>query len=643
MPNILYKFMRITIISLLVTIFALFFLIYSFYNIMIQNQKYAANIVYNQIMVSKLVQMKHEYVPFSEIVNDFKKATDINIEVFSFIHNKDKFLKYMSKIDGEDSFWQIKNDKFILYKPIHLNQSCMKCHAYSFANEKSTPVIRKINREKILGVMKITLPIKDVKKKYFIIIFKVLAVLFIALVFTIYGYIKNIKLIRENIDLLINFFEKNIAKGKYVFIKASMSFEEFEKLKEKINYAISKIRFYKQKLIEQFYYNHLTDLPNLYKLKEDLKTNKKPLVLININDFKTINDTFGIEVGNLVLYAVAKELKKTHNPLYHINIDEFAFFCKSDDMKKNKKNLESFMDNLKKTYLINNHEITISFRCGISKGGDKILNAEMALDYAKEKRKECVFFCEVKNKIKEIKQNASMLTKISNAIKNKMFEVYYQPIINNKTGEVCKYEALVRMKDEEGNLYTPNKFLELSKRANIYPKITKIIIDKVCEKINQKPFYVSINLDVLDFENEYIKKYILKKLEKDVFKKYISFELLETNDLTTNKEVFEFVKELKKRASKIYIDDFGSGFSNFSTIFRFGIDGIKIDGSLIKDILQDKVAQDLVISIVEFAKKRGIITVAEFVSNKEIYEFVKKIGIDCSQGYYFSPPKPDIE
>jgi len=199
------------------------------------------------------------------------------------------------------------------------------------------------------------------------------------------------------------------------------------------------------------------------------------------------------------------------------------------------------------------------------------------------------------------------------------------------------------MKDDNGNLYTPDKFLELSKRANIYPKITKIVIDKVCEKINQKPFYVSVNLDVLDFENDDIKNYILEKLKYENFKKYVNFELLETADLTNNEDVFDFVKKLKENGSKILIDDFGSGFSNFSTIFRFNIDGIKIDGSLIKDILIDKFAQDLVISIVEFAKKRGIITIAEYVSNKEIYEFVKKIGIDYSQGYYFSPPKPDLD
>ena len=384
-------------------------------------------------------------------------------------------------------------------------------------------------------------------------------------------------------------------------------------------------------------------MPNLYKLRNDIKKIKKPLAIININDFKIINNTFGFDIGNLVIYAVATELKKHQSPLYHLGIDEFAFFLKSEDEEYNKIYMEKFLDKLKKTFYINDQEITISYRCGISKMSNYILNADMAIEYAKQKRKECVFFCDIKNEIAKMKQNALMLTKISNAIKNRLFEVYYQPIIDNKTGEIYKYETLIRMRDEEGNLYTPDKFLELSKKANIYPKITKIVIDKVCEKLKQKTFYASVNLDILDFENEETKKYILGKLNNEKFKKHVSFELLETSDLSENEEVISFIKQLKQEKCNILIDDFGSGFSNFSYIFRFNIDGIKIDASLIKDILVDKFAQDLVISIVEFAKKRGIITIAEYVANEEIYEFVKSIGIDYSQGYYFSPPKPDVE
>lgn len=643
MSNLYERFFKVTIVSLIIATIALIFLMESFYNILIQNQKYTANIIYKEILISKIMQMKHEFVPFQELIDDFKKATNINIEVYSFIHNKKNFFDYLKKIDDKGEYWHVKNDKFIFYKPIKLQQSCMKCHAYSFIHQPTNPIIRKINRERILGVMKISLPLKKEKRKYYHILIIVFLVLFGALVLTMYGYLKNIDLVRKNINSLIEFFEENIAKGKYVFIKTSMNFEEFEKLKEKINYAINKIKFYRQKTIERFYYNQLTELPNLYKLKEEIKKIKKPLAIININDFKTINNTFGFDIGNLVIYAVAMELKKYQSPLYHLSIDEFAFFLKSEDEEYNKIYMEKFLDKLKKTFYINEHEITISYRCGISKVGDYILNADMAIEYAKQKRKECVFFCDIKDEIAKMKQNALMLTKISNAIKNNLFEVYYQPIIDNKTGEIYKYEALIRMKDEEGNLYTPDKFLELSKKANIYPKITKIVIDKVCEKLKQKTFYVSVNLDILDFENDEIKEYILKKVIKEDCGKYLSFELLETSDLSEKEEVISFIRELKQKGSKILIDDFGSGFSNFSYIFRFNIDGIKIDASLIKDILIDKFAQDLVISIVEFAKKRGIITIAEYVANEEIYEFVKKMGIDYSQGYYFSPPKPDVE
>jgi len=408
MPNIYSRFLKVTLASLFITTMALLFLIFNFYHSMIQDQKYTAELIYKQILISKIMQMKHRFVPFKELIDDFKKSTNVNIEVYSFVHNKKKFLSYMKKIDDKKEYWNLENNNFVLYKPIHLKQSCLKCHAYSFGNEKPTPLIRKIDHEKILGVMKISLPLKKIKKQYFSTVLIVMAVLFIALIFTLYGYLKNINLIRKNINSLIEFFEENISKGKYSFIKTSMYFEEFEKLKEKINYAINKIKFYRNKLLERFYYNQLTELPNLYKLKEDIKKINKPLAVININDFKTINDTFGIEIGNLVLYELAKELKKLRKNVYHINIDEFAFFCKSHDMYVNKMNIEKFMDKVKKTYIINNHEITLSFRCGISKEDDFILNADMALEYAKQKRKECVFFCDIKDKIQEMKQNASL-------------------------------------------------------------------------------------------------------------------------------------------------------------------------------------------------------------------------------------------
>ncbi len=642
MPNIFNRFLKVTVVSLLIAITALFLLFINFYNILIQNQKYTAEIIYKEISVSRIMQMNHKHIPFQTLINHFNKSTDINIEILSFLHQKSEFLKYLQKIDGKSGFWELKNNNFILYKPIKSQQSCMKCHTYSSARPQKIPLMNKINHEKILGVMKIEMPIKKVEKQYFKIIIIVLAILFGALVFTLSSYMKNMQYIRKNIGVLNSFFEKNISKGKYKLVNAKMYFEEFENLKNKINYAIQKIIFYRQKMLDRFYYNRLTELPNRFKLEEDIKTIKKPLVILNINDFKIINDTFGFDIGNLLIYEVAKELKKQKQKIYHLSVDEFAFFLDTTDAEENRIFVKNFMDNIRKNYKINHHELTISFRCGISYKENYILTADMATDFAKKKRKECVFYRDIENEVSKMQQNIDMLTKISNAIEKDLFIIYYQPIVDNKTGKIFKYESLVRMKDEKGIIYSPDKFLELSKKANVYPKITRIIIDKVCKKLFQKQFNVSINLDSLDFEDKETKQFILKKLKRPHFKKNISFELLENEDLTNNKDVLNFVKFLKGKGVTFLIDDFGSGFSNFANIFRFNIDGIKIDGSLIKDILTDKMAYDLVASINEFAKKRNIATIAEYVANKEIYECVKKIGIDYSQGYYFSPPKPLI-
>jgi EAL domain-containing protein (putative c-di-GMP-specific phosphodiesterase class I) len=160
---------------------------------------------------------------------------------------------------------------------------------------------------------------------------------------------------------------------------------------------------------------------------------------------------------------------------------------------------------------------------------------------------------------------------------------------------------------------------------------------KILEHISTK---ISINLSSLDIEKEEtrVKLYsLLEEYKEDASR--IVFELLEDEDVKDFAVIKSFIKRVKKLGVMIAIDDFGAGYSNFERLLEFEPDILKIDGSLVKNIVNDTYSRNIVETIVSFAKKQNIITIAEFVENEEIFNILNEMGVDYSQGYYFGEPK----
>ena len=176
----------------------------------------------------------------------------------------------------------------------------------------------------------------------------------------------------------------------------------------------------------------------------------------------------------------------------------------------------------------------------------------------------------------------------------------------------------------------------------VYDRITKTIIQKTFEVFEMHPFDFSINLSFEDIINDEMYTFIIQKLKDSRMGSRLTFELLESEKVNDFEKVVQFFNEIKRYGAKVAIDDFGSGFSNFSYIIKLNPDFIKIDGSLIKDIDKDKNAQIVVETIVDFSKKLGIKTVAEFVHSSTVLSTVKGLGIDYSQGYFIDMPSPQI-
>lgn len=401
-----------------------------------------------------------------------------------------------------------------------------------------------------------------------------------------------------------------------------------------------------QQLIEQLYRDELTGLGNRNALIKDLQGNTKSyLAIFNIRNFREINDAFGFEVGNYIL----KELAQRYGPkaneegysVYRVASDEYVI-TSLDKMSQNefKQSVLRMILNIENgQFQVKNENIDISINmyAGICFDENrKLEKAAMALAQAKKDKKELVIYTNKENKKEIHLKNLEMVNKLIKALNNDSMLVYYQGIVN-RNENIHKYEALIRMKDND-TILSPVFFLELSKRTKHYSRITQFVLNEVFNKVESIDCSLSINLSAEDILNIDTISLIMERLNRCSKPELIVFELVESDDLYNMPEINAFIQYIKSMGSKIAIDDFGTGYSNFSYMMKIEPDYLKIDGSLIKNLDTDQNAKRIVKTIINFANKLGIKTIAEYVHSRDIFEICRNLGIDEFQGYYFSEP-----
>jgi EAL domain-containing protein (putative c-di-GMP-specific phosphodiesterase class I) len=196
------------------------------------------------------------------------------------------------------------------------------------------------------------------------------------------------------------------------------------------------------------------------------------------------------------------------------------------------------------------------------------------------------------------------------------------------------------MIDEEGNIIPPLQFLPIAKKTKLYPRITKEVIHQACHLFSTRSEKFSVNVSIDDIRDPSTVQKIITTLTQTGTASQIIFEILESEGIENYQEVAQFIGIVKALGAKIAIDDFGTGYSNFEHILKLDVDYIKIDGSLIREITDNLRHRIIVETIVDFSKKIGAKTIAEFVSDEAIYTAIKEIGVDYSQGYYTGKPEP---
>ncbi|WP_143145214.1 EAL domain-containing protein, partial [Arcobacter sp. LA11] len=290
---------------------------------------------------------------------------------------------------------------------------------------------------------------------------------------------------------------------------------------------------------------------------------------------------------------------------------------------------------------IDDHEIDLNITIGIAKNdaNNAYKYAQRVISYARRKFEPILIYNDSFNIQESFEENIKWIKKIKNGVKNDNFKGYFQPIVNTQTKEIYKYEALIRYIEEDGTVVSPYVFLDIAKKAKLYPNIIKIMIKEAFNLIKTKNKRVAVNISFEDIASETTMRYIYAIIEENKeYSHLLEFEILESEEISDFSEVFKFIKKLKEYNCNVGVDDFGAGYSNFNMLVNLDISFVKIDGSLIKDIDASDNQKIIVKTITEFAKKFGFATVAEFVSSEDIYHQIKEIGVDYSQGYYFDAP-----
>ena len=400
--------------------------------------------------------------------------------------------------------------------------------------------------------------------------------------------------------------------------------------------------------LKDLYTDTLTNLPNRNKLKKDLEENNMDLMaLLDIDEFSTINDLFGEKIGDTILYELANKIRDYFNDdyyVYRIEADKFAIVA-----KQNNQNVDDFYnlckifaDKIEKeSLLIDEDEIDINITIGIAQGdGARAFKySQRVINYARTKLQRIMIYNESFKIQQSFEENIKWVKQLKVGFRENLFQAYFQAIVDTQTKKVHKYEALIRYVTKEGVEIAPYNFINVAKKTKLYPNIIKIVIQDSFKLIKNKNKRVSVNISFDDIANEETTAFIYDILEQNKeYTQFLEFEILESEEISDFNEVSKFISEIKKFNCIVGVDDFGAGYSNFNLLTLLDIDFVKIDGSLIEKINTSKDLEIIVSTIANFSKEFKVKTVAEYVSNEDIYNKIKELKIDYCQGYYFDRP-----
>ncbi len=418
----------------------------------------------------------------------------------------------------------------------------------------------------------------------------------------------------------------------------------------------------KKKMIKVAYYDPLTNLPNLAKLELDivsvLKNNKKhryTLLVIDIENFKAINEMFGHDMGNRVLKTVKLLSESFNEPSLitaRIGSDKFALFAGNsffDDLSF----LPGAVTELYDRYIPELADYGGTFKIGryhIELGETNFddIMAKANLAHVKAKTSKGEIFCDYDDTLKnQVKTEADITSKMKSALANNEFQVFLQPKFSTNGEIIVGAEALIRWIEPDGKMIFPNDFIPLFERNGFIIELDKYVLENVCMTIRRwidmgvGPLAISVNCSRLNLENPFFVDGIVAIANKyNVPHECIEIELTESTTIESELVIEQLFEALHSYGFKISIDDFGAGHSSLGMLKNLQVDTLKMDRSFFvggKNVRRDDLLID---SIVKMSHNLGMYVVAEGIETADQIKLLKSMNCDAVQGYFYDKPMP---
>jgi len=461
---------------------------------------------------------------------------------------------------------------------------------------------------------------------------------------------------------------EQLAKGEIDVHVSGEGDEEIVAIANALNTTIKALKSRDEELRKLANYDSLTGLLNKHNFNIQLKlevqraideNDSSALLFIDLDQFKHVNDNLGHAAGDRLLKQVADLLKnriRTDDVIARFGGDEFTIIAKSIKERDARIIAESILKAMQQFVFV---EAGQAFNIYCSIGvvlieGDNFTveeifsQADMSCFHAKSEGRNRYHMFDLPEQ-EELRKSAdiSWSKRISDAIQNDYFTLFYQPIVSLHGDKQEHYEVLLRMVTEEEIIH-PNAFLPAAERLGVAIDIDYWVVRNALRKISEfkadgREVYLSINLSGRIFEAddliEKIRRYIS---QYNVDSEQIIFEITEQTAVRHIEKASETIKELSALGCQFALDDFGVGFSSFNYLKRLPVDILKIDGDFITDMVKDPVDQAMVQSMIQIAKTLNKKTTAEYVQDAATLEMLKRFGADYVQGYYLGKPTRDI-
>lgn len=439
-----------------------------------------------------------------------------------------------------------------------------------------------------------------------------------------------------------------------------------DSLEERVHERTQELQFLNVKIAHEAMHDPLTSLPNRILITEQLQQtilhaqrakSSFAVLMMDLDNFKEVNDTLGHPEGDRLLIEVAERLSATvreSDTVGRLGGDEFAMVLPKINEKEAICVAEKIMQNLLPSFALDDHTIKIGASIGIAMypehGMDHtslIRLADVAMYEAKKNKNNVCVYHSALDKYTPLR--LSLMDHLHTAISSNQLQLHYQPKISLSSNKVVSVEALIRWYHPEIGLIFPDQFIPIAENSGLIDDLSDWVLEQAFAQWKQwqdsgLDLQVAINLSARNLANPELPKRVAELCEQyGMHTNGIKAEITESAIMYNPEQVIEIMNDPNMQRLQFSIDDFGTGYSSLSYLKKLPVAEVKIDRSFVSDMVTDENDASIVNSVIELVHNFGYIVVAEGVENIETLEQLKLLGCDQAQGYLFSKAVPATE